>query len=524
MNAPTCFVTDTGLRSGGENVALDRAQRFACARGDADAWLRFYGTYQTVSLGAHETAADAIREEYCSREGIGITRRLTGGGSAYLDPDQLCWTLALSHPAAARERGMLQWMALLSTGAVQALRWLGLDARFETPNELEVAARKIGWGFLAVFDDAVLFQGSVLLDADVETALRALKLPMEKLSPAGILTARQRLITLKECGIKVDPEEIKGHLLNAWSELLGFNVRCRSTIDSAAVIAADGGFSRAEDEAAAADASPRWLRGFVKTSGGVIHAAARLSDDGNVIEQLRINGSVHVFPPDLFARLAGDLAGAPVADLGARLDQALERWRADMIGVTSAHLHRALRLALNRRSEQRAFGLTPLQANTLMVHSPDVFESAPQIVDKATAMLVPYCAKPTWCKWRARNGCSECGLCEVGEAYRLAREHGMQVISVTNYEHLCETLQALRAEGAAAYIGMCCQHFYIKREHAFSEAGIPALLMDISGSNCYELRQEEQAYEGRFQAQSRLNLDVLTRVMAKPQQHRRRRD
>ena len=29
-------------------------------------------------------------------------------------------------------------------------------------------------------------------------------------------------------------------------------------------------------------------------------------------------------------------------------------------------------------------------------------------------MLVPYCAKPDWCKWRHLDGCTECGLCEVG--------------------------------------------------------------------------------------------------------------
>lgn len=50
---------------------------------------------------------------------------------------------------------------------------------------------------------------------------------------------------------------------------------------------------------------------------------------------------------------------------------------------------------------------------------------------------------------------------------------------------------------------------------------MPALLLDISGSNCYELQQEDQAYAGTFQARAYLDLDVLHKVMRfVPQQGR----
>jgi len=37
--------------------------------------------------------------------------------------------------------------------------------------------------------------------------------------------------------------------------------------------------------------------------------------------------------------------------------------------------------------------------------------------------------------------------------------------------------------------------------------------MDTSGANCYELQQEEQACRGTFEAQSRLDAELLTHVM-----------
>ena len=95
----------------------------------------------------------------------------------------------------------------------------------------------------------------------------------------------------------------------------------------------------------------------------------------------------------------------------------------------------------------------------------------------------------------------------------MARERNMQVTSIVNYEHLEDTLTKMRESGVESYVGMCCSSFFIKRHRAFQEAGMSALLMDISGANCYELKQEEQAYAGQFQAQAELDMSVLQQVI-----------
>ena len=104
-------------------------------------------------------------------------------------------------------------------------------------------------------------------------------------------------------------------------------------------------------------------------------------------------------------------------------------------------------------------------------------------------------------------------MCEVGEVYRMARERGLPVTTVGNFEHLRETLAGMADDGVAAYVGMCCSNFFIKREYAFRHAGMPAVLMDISGANCYELGQEELAYRGEFMAEAELNGPVIRKVL-----------
>lgn len=499
---------DTGLRSGPENIRLDRAQWREAQRAEAPfCHVRFHRYLPTASLGALETPGHALRSEYCRRRDIDIVRRITGGGTVYLDPRQLCWTLTLSC-APGDARRLADWMALLGEGVAAALQRQGVRATFVPPNDIEVEGRKLASGFLAVSDTAVLYQGSILFDLDAETMMKALRVPTEKLSPEGVRSARHRFAVLRELAPYLDAAALQQSLLAAWAERLDTAFAWQTAPCDTKTASTDY-MGATEDWDAE---TGFYQQALVKTSGGVLHARLRLSRDGGLVQHAEFAGGVHVFPGHLFVALSSALAMAPVSSLGGRLDDFFRVHPHDMLGFTPEDIRHVLHLALDRRAQRKRFALSNAQANTLMVHAPHSQEAA-AIVGAASVMLVPYCAKPSWCKWRHRDGCPECGQCEVGEAYRLARERGMRVITITNFEHLEKTLGALRARGTEAYVGMCCRHFYLKREYAFREAGIPAVLMDITGANCYELQQEDLAYEGKFEAQAHLDLDVLRKVM-----------
>ncbi len=42
---------------------------------------------------------------------------------------------------------------------------------------------------------------------------------------------------------------------------------------------------------------------------------------------------------------------------------------------------------------------------------------------------------------------------------------------------------------------------------------MPAVLMDIAGANCYELKAESAAYAGCFEAQASLEMETVRQVM-----------
>ena len=494
-----CRVFDGDLHSARENTALDaRLPTLAPV-------LRFSRYPVSAVLGAHERAAIAVRGEYCEEQGIEVVRRATGGGALYLDPSQLWWSLALP----AGHSGGLDLAQILEahgTAMVAALGQLGVAAQFVFPNDIEVQGRKLGSGFAGRVGDCILIQGSLLVTPpDAESMLKILRVPTEKLSREGVLSARQRLTSVAEVtGSTPGMAGIRDALSEAFAHAFALHLvpeapRKAPPTELPAV---------ALDEMSSADA----MKAFVKTDGGAIYLSLEADSRGRVI-QASFSGAVQFSPSDLFARLDAGLRGCLLPDCGRALERALgDVVGVDLLGFGTGDLQRLVALAMARREQGARFGLDREQSNTLIVHNPHG-EQAPEILERATVMLVPYCAKLADCKFRFRDGCSECGMCEVGDAYAMARERGMRVVSITNFEHLQETLEGMRTDEVPAYVGMCCESFYLKRHYAFEAAGIPAVLTDITGATCYELREEDLAYAGRFRAEAHLKLDVVEKVM-----------
>jgi lipoate---protein ligase len=498
-NLLNCPVRDDGLREAWEQVVLDDA---LCAAGVG---LRFHRYPTSGSLGAHERAAIALRTDYCEEQGIPILRRRTGGGALYLDPSQLCWSLVLPTRLLGSV-GLKEILERHGLALVAALARLGIVGRFVFPNDIEVQGRKLGSGFATRFDDRVLIQGSLLVSSpDAEAMLKILRVPTEKLSHEGVLSARQRLISIEEA-VAVAPgvDRIRDALAETLAEAFDLHPVPASAVSTPCAAST----SVVMDD----DASSEAMKAFVRTDGGTVYLALETLPDGRVA-RAGFSGAVQFSPVDLFTRLGQALAGRPPEACAAALERAFQGIAsADLLGFGLADLQRLLALVLARREQADLFGMDRDQSNTLIVHNPNG-EQAAEILEHATVMLVPYCAKLADCKFRFRDGCSECGMCEVGDAYRLARERGMRVVSITNFEHLQETLARMSAEDVPAYVGMCCESFYLKRHYAFQQAGIPAVLTDISGATCYELREEDLAYPGRFRAEAHLRLDVVEKVM-----------
>ena len=133
---------DTGVRDGRANIAFDQALIDAHRDGRVPDTVRFLHFSPCVLIGRHQALRQEVEIEYCRDNGIGIGRRITGGGAIYLDEGQLGWELVF-HRATLGIASLGELAAAICEAAAAGLRQLGVDARYRPRNDIEVDGQKI---------------------------------------------------------------------------------------------------------------------------------------------------------------------------------------------------------------------------------------------------------------------------------------------------------------------------------------------------------------------------------------------
>lgn len=471
--------------------------------------LWFFRTDPAVSIGCNQAADREARQPYCSEAGIPVLRRITGGGALYLDQGQQLFSLIVPgeilgpNLAARLERG--------ASIIADALQSLGIATGFKAPNDLQTPNRqKIASVFLAQRGDSALLCGSIICELDLARAMQALLIPTEKLTVTGLEHARERMTSVcDELGRKVEEGELHTAIASAFGKTLGLAFHQQADLED-----------NIDLEAVLPDFPWENTADSIETKDKVEGATFRLLlsvDQRDTTTDVRFATDAHLFPDDSLATLAASLAGQPVKALPGLCRTWFSTHPVDTAGFDGADIVRLVGRAVSKQVMQKEFNLTNAQASGLMLAGSG--NDPVRALQSASVMLVPYCAKPNWCKWRHTVDCVECGECEVGDAYEMARQRNMEVVTITNFEHLANTLERMKSAGVESYVGMCCGEFFLKRHHAFRDSGMDSVLLDIEGATCYELKEENLAYAGAFKAEARLDLDAVRKVMAHvPQQ------
>lgn len=328
-------VLDTGLRGAAENIALNRALLEARQAAAAPCTLRFLRFTPSALIGYHQSVDQELNREYCETHGIAIQRRITGGGAIYFDETQLGWELYLDRQALGTA-DMLAIARRICETAAAGIRALGVDARFRPRNDIEVGGRKIS-GTGGAFDgDAILYQGTLLVDFDVEKMLRVLRIPAEKLSGKAIASARERVVNLKELlGAPPDLAEVKRCLTRAFAE--GFGVELEETGLNA--------FETERYRNALAEIDTReWVyqinrplaeaptvEGLHRCEGGLLRATVAVDAARGRLKQVWLTGDFFVNPRRMIADLEASLKDTPIEGVRHRVHAFFDDYKVEML-------------------------------------------------------------------------------------------------------------------------------------------------------------------------------------------------
>lgn len=173
-----------GEATGAVNMAIDQAILEAVVAGSSQPTLRFYAwSPPCLSLGRSQHLAE-VDLSACSRRGIDVVRRPTGG-RAILHTDELTYSVTLLQTDPRTEGGIVEGYRRLSEGLLAGLRRLGVPAVqarnsmpprpgatavcFETPSDYEitVAGRKLVGSAQWRAGGGVLQHGSLPLQGDI---------------------------------------------------------------------------------------------------------------------------------------------------------------------------------------------------------------------------------------------------------------------------------------------------------------------------------------------------------------------
>jgi len=308
----TRLLTADGV-SAAAGLAVDETLAQRAGRGDTPPTLRLY-TYapHAALVGRFQNLEHEVDVAACERLGIALGRRPTGGGAILMGPDQLGIALAIPAADGPFDGRARELMSRFSNGLVNALRALGIEARFRGKNDVMVDSRKIaGLGVQRTPSGGLLFHGSLLVSLDVPLMTRVLRTPFKRITEREIATIHTRIATIRGLlDADVAMDAVRRRVADGYAQSLG-------TAPVPGVLSEDEARDSADLEHDKYS-TPEWLRqetavpdstaaATTRTPGGQLEIRVRCA--GPMLKALSIGG-------DFFA------ADDALADLEAAL-----RWR-----------------------------------------------------------------------------------------------------------------------------------------------------------------------------------------------------
>jgi len=191
------FKETTRSLSTAEGLAVDDTLPQAVARHSSVPILHLYTFIPSVIVGKYQDIEAALDLQRCRARGIEYNRRSTGGGTVIMGPRIMSLGLGINVDYPGLKQGVGGVFESLSLVLIRALDHLGVAARFQPKNDLEVGGRKVaGLSAAAEAGRSLLFHTSLLVDFDVQLMTDIMLTPLLKLQDKGYNCFSHRMTTL----------------------------------------------------------------------------------------------------------------------------------------------------------------------------------------------------------------------------------------------------------------------------------------------------------------------------------------
>ncbi|MEM0363862.1 MAG: biotin/lipoate A/B protein ligase family protein [Sulfolobaceae archaeon] len=300
-----------------------------------------------VLIGYHQAIEQEVNVEEVRKLGWDLGRRPTGGGAIIMGKGQLGWEIyadlsILGPPEDAIRKGAF--------GVIKTLEKFGLRANFRPKNDVEINGKKISG--IGAFSEGkyIAVTGTLLIDFDVDTMIKVLKVTTEKLKDKVAKDLKERLTWLnKELGHSVEINDVIRAAKKGFSEALGVNLR-------------ESVYTKKEEDLINTlklkYSSPEWIYGLRKPlegtnvrytekkfQGGLVRVQVKLLEN-KIIESVFISGDFFIEPKRAIYDLEARLKWSRIENI----EEEIREWykNVKIIGISADDLISLIREVLNK--------------------------------------------------------------------------------------------------------------------------------------------------------------------------------
>ncbi len=174
--------------------------------------LFLWNNEKSIVLGRNQCANMECDIGYALKNGINISRRISGGGAVYHDKGNLNYTFIAPNDIYSKE--------LFSSIVLNCLLSLNLNASLSGRNDVEIDGRKISG--MAYYQGNInsFLHGCILVCVDLGELERILTVSSEKIESKGIKSVKARVANLQDFDSKIHHNQIKSGLIKEFKQRL----------------------------------------------------------------------------------------------------------------------------------------------------------------------------------------------------------------------------------------------------------------------------------------------------------------
>jgi len=199
------------------NLALDEEFAREAGKIGRKVLRLWWGGPTAVVLGCSDKPERAVNADVCEILGIGVLRRVTGGGAVVQSNGVLNYTLTMP------DTGRLDIHRVFGLGTrmiINALANLGIEAEHQGISDVAVGDLKISGNAQARKWKSVLLHGTILIDMDYELLEAILKHPDREPDYRKGRSHREFITSLRDLGVTASYSKLEDAVLDAALDLL----------------------------------------------------------------------------------------------------------------------------------------------------------------------------------------------------------------------------------------------------------------------------------------------------------------